>query len=216
MDFIGAYSWPNLRYLLNGFLITLQVAGLSIVFSFVIGTVLGTVRYTRLPIISRLTAIVVDIIRNLPLLLIIFFVGIVLPQTGIKIPVFWAAVIGLSIFEGAMIAEIVRGGLVSVDKGQIEAARSSGLSYFQTLRHVVLPLALRRMSPPLVSQFISLLKDTSLAIIISLPEMMHNVQILSGSNFNYVVPALLLASGLYFTVNYLLSIAARRLEAKQF
>ncbi|UNK18957.1 amino acid ABC transporter permease [Paenibacillus sp. N3/727] len=215
MDFIGAYSWPNLRYLLHGFLITLQVAGLSIVFSFVIGTLLGTVRYIRAPVISRLTAFVVDIIRNLPLLLIIFFIGIVLPQTGIKIPVFWAAVIGLSIFEGAMVAEIVRSGLVSIDKGQIEAARSSGLSHFQTLRHVVMPLALRRMSPPLVSQFISLLKDTSLAVIISLPELMHNVQILSGSNFRYVIPALLLASVLYFTVNYLLSIAARRLEARQ-
>lgn len=215
MDFIGAYSWPNLRYLLQGFLITLQVAGLSIVFSFIIGTILGTVRYTRAPVIARLTAIFVDIIRNLPLLLIIFFIGIVLPQSGIKISVFWAAVVGLSIFEGAMIAEIVRSGLVSVDKGQIEAARSSGLSNIQTLRHVVLPLALRRMSPPLVSQFISLLKDTSLAVIISLPEMMHNVQILSGSNFNYVIPALILASALYFTINYLLSIAAKRLEAKQ-
>lgn len=215
MDFIGAYSWPNLRYLLHGFLITLQVAGLSIVFSFVIGTLLGTVRYIRAPVISRLTAFVVDIIRNLPLLLIIFFIGIVLPQTGMKIPVFWAAVIGLSIFEGAMVAEIVRSGLVSIDKGQIEAARSSGLSHFQTLRHVVMPLALRRMSPPLVSQFISLLKDTSLAVIISLPELMHNVQILSGSNFRYVIPALLLASVLYFIVNYLLSIAARRLEARQ-
>ncbi|MGM1046328.1 MAG: amino acid ABC transporter permease [Bacillota bacterium] len=215
MDFIGAYSWPNLRYLLHGFLITLQVAGLSIVFSFVIGTLFGTVRYIRAPVISRLTAFVVDIIRNLPLLLIIFFIGIVLPQTGMKIPVFWAAVIGLSIFEGAMVAEIVRSGLVSIDKGQIEAARSSGLSHFQTLRHVVMPLALRRMSPPLVSQFISLLKDTSLAVIISLPELMHNVQILSGSNFRYVIPALLLASVLYFIVNYLLSIAARRLEARQ-
>lgn len=215
MDFIGAYSWPNLRYLLQGFLITLQVAGLSIVFSFIIGTVLGTVRYTRAPVIARLTAFFVDIIRNLPLLLIIFFIGIVLPQSGINISVFWAAVVGLSIFEGAMIAEIVRSGLVSIDKGQIEAARSSGLSNIQTLRHVILPLALRRMSPPLVSQFISLLKDTSLAVIISLPEMMHNVQILSGSNFNYVIPALILASALYFTINYLLSIAAKRLEARQ-
>lgn len=215
MDFIGAYSWPNLRYLLQGFLITLQVAGLSIIFSFIIGTVLGTVRYTRAPVIARLSAFIIDITRNLPLLLIIFFTGIVLPQSGINISVFWAAVIGLSIFEGAMIAEIVRSGLLSVDKGQIEAARSSGLSNFQTIRHVVLPLALRRMSPPLVSQFISLLKDTSLAVVISLPELMHNIQILSGSNFNYVIPALLLASILYFTVNYLLSIAARRLEAKQ-
>ncbi|MGC6584177.1 amino acid ABC transporter permease [Paenibacillus sp. Dod16] len=215
MDFIGAYSWPNLRYLLQGFWITVQVAGLSIVFSFIIGTVLGTVRYTKTPFLSRTTAIFVDIIRNLPLLLIIFFIGMVLPQTGIRIPTFWAAVVGLSTFEGAMIAEIVRSGLVSVDKGQIEAARASGLSYMQTLRHVILPLALRRMSPPMVSQFISLIKDTSLAVIISLPELMRNVQILSGSSYDYVIPALVFASLLYFTLNYLLSVIARRLEARQ-
>ncbi|ANA80642.1 polar amino acid ABC transporter, inner membrane subunit [Paenibacillus vortex V453] len=215
MDFIGAYSWPNLRYLLQGFWITVQVAGLSIIFSFIIGTVLGTVRYTRTPFLSRTTAFFVDIIRNLPLLLIIFFIGMVLPQTGIRIPTFWAAVVGLSIFEGAMIAEIVRSGLVSVDKGQIEAARASGLSYMQTLRHVILPLALRRMSPPMVSQFISLIKDTSLAVIISLPELMRNVQILSGSSYSYVIPALVFASLLYFTLNYLLSIIAKQLEARQ-
>ena len=216
MDFIGAYSWPNVRYLLEGFMITLQVAGLSIFFSFILGLILGTLRYTRLPFIGRLTAFVVDTVRNLPLLFIIFFIGMVLPQTGLNISVFWAAVFGLSLFEGTMIAEIVRSGLVSVDKGQIEAARSSGLSYVQTLRHVILPLALRRMSPPMVSQFISLLKDTSLAVSISLPELMHHVQILGGSRFDYVIPALILASFLYFAVNYSLSIVARRLEARQF
>lgn len=214
MDFIGAYSWPNLRYLLEGFMITLQVAGLSILLSFLFGLVLGTLRYTRIPILAKIIGLIIDMIRNLPLLFIIFFVGMVLPQTGLNISVFWAAVLGLSLFEGAMIAEIIRGGLVSVEKGQIEAARSSGLTYFQTLRHIIMPLALRRMSPPMVSQFISLLKDTSLAVSISLPELMHHVQILSGSRFDYVIPALLLASFLYFTVNYLLSLIARRLEVR--
>ncbi|CAH1213440.1 MULTISPECIES: amino acid ABC transporter permease [Paenibacillus] len=214
MDFAGAYAWPNLRFLLQGFLVTLQVAGLSIVFSFVLGTVFGTIRYMRVPVLSQLAAVIVDIIRNLPLLLIIFFIHIVLPQLGIKLPVFWSTVVGLSLFEGAMIAEIVRSGLNSIERGQIEAARSSGLSYMQTLGSIIMPQALRRMSPPMVSQFISLLKDTSLAIIISLPELMRNVQILGGQSFNYVIPALLLATALYFIINYTLSIVARRLEAR--
>jgi putative glutamine transport system permease protein len=113
-----------------------------------------------------------------------------------------------------MIAEIVRSGLKSIERGQVEAARSSGLSYMQTLGGIIMPQALRRMSPPMVSQFISLLKDTSLAIIISLPELMHNVQILGGQSFDYVIPALLLAAVLYFVINYTLSIVARRLEAR--
>lgn len=214
MDFSGAYAWPNLRFLLQGFLLTLQVAGLSIVFSFALGTILGTIRYTRIPVLSQIVAVIVDTIRNLPLLLIIFFIHIVLPQMGIKLSVFWSTVVGLSLFEGAMIAEIVRSGLKSIERGPIEAARSSGLSYMQTLGGIIMPQALRRMSPPMVSQFISLLKDTSLAIIISLPELMHHVQILGGQSFDYVIPALLLAAVLYFVVNYALSIVAKRLEAR--
>jgi len=214
MDFIGAYSIPNLTFILKGFLITLEVAFISIILSFLLGTLLGTLRYTRIPVVARLTAIVVDIIRNLPLLLIIFFMKIVLPQIGISMSPFWSTVMGLTLFEGAMISEIVRSGLNSIDKGQIEASRSSGLSYMQTFWHIILPQGLRRMSPPMVSQFISLLKDTSLAIIISLPEIMHNVQILGGQSFNYVIPALILAAALYFIVNYTLSIIARRLESK--
>ncbi|MBE9918190.1 amino acid ABC transporter permease [Paenibacillus donghaensis] len=215
MDFAGAYSWPNLSFILQGFGMTLLVAVLSILFSFILGTILGIIRYARIPVLSRLLAILIDLLRNLPLLLIIYFAYIVLPNLGIKMTPFWAAITALTLFEGAMISEIVRGGLASIDRGQIEASRSSGLSYIQTMHHIILPQALRRMVPPLVSQFISLLKDTSLAIIISLPEIMHNVQILQGHSPNYVIPALLLASLLYFTVNYTLSIISRRQEAKE-
>ncbi|WP_438447234.1 amino acid ABC transporter permease [Gorillibacterium sp. sgz5001074] len=214
MDFSGAYASDNLRFILEGFLVTLEVAFLSIVFSFILGTAAGVLRYTRIPAVSQATGLLVDIIRNLPLLLIIFSIKMVLPQLGVKLSVFWSAVAGLSLFEGAMVAEIVRSGLKSIDRGQIEAARSSGLSYLQTLWHILLPQGLRRMSPPMVSQFISLLKDTSLAVIISLPELMHNVQIVGGHNFNYVIPALILAALLYFGINYTLSIVARRLEAR--
>ena len=214
MDFVGAYSFSNLKFILQGFLITLEVAAISIVLSFILGIILGSIRYARIPILSRIIAIIVDTIRNLPLLLIIFFIYLVLPQFGIRMSPFWAAVTALTIFEGAMVSEIVRGGLTSINKGQIEAARSSGLSYMQTFWSIILPQALRRMSPPLVSQFISLLKDTSLAVIISLPEMMRNVRIVGGQDANYVIPVLLLAALLYFIVNYTLSIVAKRLEAR--
>lgn len=214
MDFIGAYSGANLSFLLSGFRVTLEVAFFSIIFSFFLGTAAGTLRYAKIPFFSRLVALLVDTIRNLPLLLIILFAYIALPRFGIKLGIFWSAVTALTIFEGAMISEIVRGGLNSISKGQIEASRSSGLTYMQTLWHIIFPQALRRMSPPMVSQFISLLKDTSLAVIISLPELMHNVQIVNGHNFNFGIPAIILAAALYFTVNFTLSLFARRLEAK--
>src|ERR1700730_6815781 len=159
---------------MKGFLITLEVAFISIILSFLFGCLLAVVRYAKIPILAPLAASYVEIIRNLPLLLIIFFVFFALPEIGIKFSIIAASIIALTVFEASMLAEIIRSGLNSIDKGQIEAGRSSGLSYIQTLWHIVLPQALRRMVPPMVGQFISLLKDTSLTVIIALPELMHN------------------------------------------
>ncbi|AJY76725.1 amino acid ABC transporter permease [Paenibacillus beijingensis] len=214
MNFSDAFSPSNLKFLAEGFLVTLEVAFIAIILSFIVGCVVGTLRYTKLKVVSPILGVCVQIIRNLPLLLVLFFTFFALPEIGIKMGVFTSAVVALTIFEGAMIAEIVRSGLNSIPKGQIEAGRASGLSYTQTLWHIVLPQALRRMVPPLVSQFISLLKDTSLAVIISLPELMHNVQIVSAQHPNIVFPILILAAVAYFTVNYILSIISKRFESK--
>jgi putative glutamine transport system permease protein len=215
MDFANAFTSHNLLFILQGFGVTLRVAFISIVLSFLIGCLAGTLRYMKLPGVAVALGAVVELIRNLPLLLIIFFTRFALPDVGIKLGVETAAIVALTVFEGAMISEIVRSGLNSIDKGQIEAARSSGLSYVQTLWHIVLPQGLRRMVPPMVSQFISLLKDTSLAIVISLPEMMHNSKIVIGQSFNYTIPVLLLVALLYFAINYALSQAARTLESRR-
>nr|WP_248931076.1 amino acid ABC transporter permease [Paenibacillus hamazuiensis] len=200
---------------MQGLAVTLQVAVVAIVLSFLIGCVVGTLRYARIPVVSWVLALVVEIVRNLPLLLIIFFTRFALPEIGIKMSVQNAAIAALTVFEAAMISEIVRSGLNSIEKGQMEAARSSGLTYVQALWHVILPQALRRMMPPMVSQFISLLKDTSLAVIISLAELMHNAQIVAARDVNNVIPILLLTGLIYFAVNFLLSVVAKRLEARQ-
>lgn len=215
MDFAGAYSADNLKFLLDGLYVTLIVAFAAIVLSFVFGCIIGVIRYMKIPVLSPIMLVVVDLIRNLPLLLIIFFMRFAMPEIGIKMDLMTASIVGLTIFEAAMIAEIVRGGLTSIDKGQVEAARSSGLGAVQTLWHIVLPQGLRRMVPPLVSQFISLLKDTSLAVVISLPELMHNAGIIIGHGYTYTIPTLLLVALIYFIVNFLLSQLSRRFEARR-
>lgn len=215
MDFMGAYSPDHLSFLMEGFWVTLKVAFISIVLSFLIGSIVGIFRYARIPVLSRVLAFIVEIIRNLPLLLIIFFTYFALPEIGIDMEITSAAIVALTVFESAMISEIIRSGLKSVEKGQIEAARSSGLNYYQMLRFIVLPQALRRMVPPLVSQFISLLKDTSLAVVIALPDLLHNAQIIYGQKQSYVVPMFLIIAMMYFIVNYALSIIARKLEVKR-
>jgi aspartate/glutamate/glutamine transport system permease protein len=212
LDFKGAYTTENLKFLLEGFYVTLEVAFIAIAISFVAGCLAGTFRYAKVPVLSQALAVAVELIRNLPLLLIIFFTRFALPEFGINLGTLYSSIIALAVFEGAMISEIVRSGLNSIDKGQVEAARSSGLSGAQTLWHIVLPQGLRRMVPPLVSQFISLLKDTSLAVGIALPELMHNANIVIGHNFNAAIPILIVVAVMYFTINYILSLVSRRLE----
>ncbi len=214
MDFLAAYSWINIRFLLDGLLVTLQVAIVSIVLSFLIGGVLGTLRFMKIPIVSNIVMVIVDVIRNLPLLLIIFFTYFALPKIGIQFSIFWSAVVAMTIFESAMLSEIIRAGLVAVPKGQMEAGRSTGLSYLATLYYIIFPQSIKLMLPPLVSQFISLIRDTSLAVIISLPELTHNAKIIYAQEPTAVLPMFVAMAAIYFAVCYSLSVFSKRLERK--
>lgn len=211
-----AFSWINLRFLLDGLWVTIQVSVVSIIFSMILGGIAGTVRYSNIPILSKVVGIIVDIIRNLPLLLIIFFTYFALPQIGIKLNIFWAAVAALTIFESAMLSEIFRAGLNAVPSGQTEAGMSSSLTYVQTLTMIVMPQAFKSMLPAILSQLISLIKDTSLAVIISLPELTHNAKIIYGQNTNYVIPMFIAMTAMYFVVCYLLSVVSNLLETSKY
>ncbi|MCC4341416.1 amino acid ABC transporter permease [Limosilactobacillus reuteri] len=211
-NFIDAYSWINIRFLLEGLWITIEVSVISIIISFILGTFLGIIRYANIKYLSAIVGFIIDIIRNLPLLLIIFFTYFGLPNIGIKPEIIPAAIMALSIFESAMVAEIVRSGINSIDYGQTEGALANGLTKWQALRIVVLPQAIKNMMPALVSQFISLVKDTSLATIIVLPELMYHAQIIYGQNTNYIIPMFVALAVLYFIVCYSLSLFARYLH----
>lgn len=148
------------------------------------------------------------------MLLIIFFTYFGLPNLGLRPSSVWATILALIIFESAMIAEIVRSGIIAVPTGQMEGARANGLSYSQTMLHIILPQAMKKMIPALVSQFISLIKDTSLATIIVLPDLMHNAQIVYGENTSYILPMFLMLAIMYFVVCYALSLVSRSLEKR--
>ncbi|MCH4172246.1 MAG: amino acid ABC transporter permease [Lactobacillus sp.] len=213
--FAQAYQWVNLRYLLEGLWITVEVSVISIIFSFLIGAVFGLLRYMKIKYLSLIVGFIVDIIRNLPLLLIIFFTYFGLPNIlGVRFNTLWATIIAMTVFESAMLAEIIRSGILAVDRGQMEAARSNGLTYWQAMYHVILPQAIKKMIPPIVSQFISLVKDTSLATIIVLPELMYHAQVIYGQNTNFMIPMFLALAVLYFIVCYALSLLSRFLDRK--
>lgn len=213
-DFINAYSWINIHYLLEGLWVTVAVSVVSIVGSYILGSILGIVRYVNIKIVSPVVGLFIDIIRNLPLLLIIFFTYFGLPNLGFRPSSVWATILAMTVFESTMIAEIVRSGIAAVDPGQMEGARANGLSYGQAMYHVVLPQAMKKMIPALVSQFISLIKDTSLATIIVLPDLMHNAQIVYGQNSTYILPMFLMIAVMYFIVCYALSLLSRSLDRR--
>ncbi|MCI6271277.1 MAG: amino acid ABC transporter permease [Lactobacillus delbrueckii] len=213
-----ALSWINLRFLLQGFWVTIEVSVISIILSFVIGLALGLIRFTRIDVkttrISKVVGVIIDIIRNLPLLLIIFFSYFGLPVMGIRVDAFQASVIAMVVFESAMIAEVVRSGIMAVDPGQMEGARSNGMTYMQAMTHVVLPQALTKMIPALLSQFVSLIKDTSLATIIVLPELLYHAEIIYNQNTNYMIPMYLAVAVMYFIICFALSSFANYLSKR--
>lgn len=211
MNFAEAFSWINIRFLLEGLLITVEVAVLSIIFSVILGFVLGIVRYFEIPVVSKVVGWVVDIIRNLPLLLIIFFTYFALPEMGVSLDVFWSTVAAMTIFEASMISEILRGGLKAIPNGQMEAGLASGLTKTNVMRYILFPQAVKDTLPSVVSQMIALIKDTSLATIITLPELTHNAKIIYGQDTSYVIPMFIAMALLYFVVCYSLSLFSKYL-----
>lgn len=213
-NFAQAYSWVDIRFLLQGLWVTIYVSLISIALSFVVGLVFGFIRNMKIKYISAIVGFCIDIIRNLPLLLIIFFTYFGLPELGIVTNPTVASIIALVVFEGAMLAEIVRSGINAVPAGQMEGARSNGMTYMQAMIHVVLPQALHKMIPALLSQFVSLVKDTSLATIIVLPELLFHAQIIYSQNSTYLIPMYLIISVMYFIVCFSLSMVASHLQKK--
>jgi glutamate transport system permease protein len=223
-------TWPIWRFLLEGMWISVQIALYAIALSLVTGTMMAVGRLAPNRGIRWLAGTYVEVFRATPLLLLIFFVffGIGrLDLSGVRSLPFThglidergdlqripAVVIALTLYNGAVVAEIVRAGIVSISKGIIEASRALGLSYLQSMRFVALPMALRRMAPGLVSQLITLFKDTSLASLISIVELMRRGRTIYDSPvYNNTLETLLVVSLMYFIPCYALSLLAQRLE----
>lgn len=209
---IDALSWLNFGFLLKGLAVTLYISLVSIVLSFILGSVLGIIRYSKIKFISAAVGFVIDLVRNLPLLLIIFFTYFGMPKIGYRPSAITSAIIAMTIFESSMLAEIVRSGIQSVSEGQMEGARSTGMSFVQALWHIILPQAYRHMIPTIIGQFVSLIKDTSLATIIVVPELMQHAQVIYGQNANYIVPMFAALTLLYFVICFTLSMAGSYLH----
>ncbi|MCW3475277.1 amino acid ABC transporter permease [Limobrevibacterium gyesilva] len=203
----------SLPFLWQGLLVTLQVSATVVVVALVLGVTLGVgltygPRWIAWPI--RLFS---DIIRGLPLLVLIFFVYYALPATGWSINNFWAALSALALFETAHVSEVARGAIQSIHPGQNEAGKAIGLTFVQRMLYVVLPQALRRFLPPWINTVVDTVKGSALVSLVGIVDLMLAIQQVIGRTFQ-PMPMYVLGAIMYFLINYTLSLASRRLEAR--
>ncbi|MFO0054445.1 MAG: ABC transporter permease subunit, partial [Dolichospermum sp.] len=181
--------WQSLPILLNGALVTLQLAFISGLLGLISGSLMGIIRLSKIKPLRFLARAYIDFFRGTPLLVQIFMIYFGLPaifqEIGFNLTLnrFIAGVVALSLNSAAYIAEIVRGGIESIENGQTEAAKSLGLNPLQTMIYVIFPQAFRRMIPPLGNEFISLLKDTSLVAVIGFEELFRKGQLIVSENY---------------------------------
>ncbi|MGI6540665.1 MAG: amino acid ABC transporter permease [Bacillota bacterium] len=203
--------------LLAGAKMTIELAVISVAIGFVIGSLVGIARVSQNRALKVIAGIYVDFIRGTPLLVQLFLVYFGLPTLiGRPVPPFIAAISAMGINSGAYVAEIVRAGIQSIDRGQTEAARSLGLTSSQTMQYIIFPQAFRRIIPPLGNEFIAMLKDSSLVSVIALEDLLRKGQVVITRTFRpfevYTVVALIYLV-MTFVISKLVSWSERKLKA---
>jgi len=205
------FTKANLLFLMGGLGTTLFIALTSIIFSIFFGILLAVGKRSSTRIVSILCSAYIEFFRNVPNLLVILAMRFIVPMRAIN-----TGILSVTLFTSAVIAEIVRGGLNSITKGQYEAAYSQGFSKTATLLYIILPQAVRNMLPSLLSQFITVIKDTSFLWAVGIEELTGRGMIIMGRFANGAQIFLLFATllGIYFCVNFALSLLVRTQKAK--
>lgn len=215
LDF-GSIIQNELPFFAEGALVSIKLTALAVFIGIIIGVFVGLGRLSNNIIIKGISSIYVEVIRGTPLLVQILIIYYGLPQIlGFKLPMFLAAVASLGINSGGYVAEIVRAGIQSIDKGQMEAAQSLGMSYVQAMRYIILPQAFKRIIPPLGNEFITLLKNSSLLTAIGYSELTRRGQIIASVTYKPFEPLITVAVFyLIMTTSFskILNIIERRLR----
>ena len=202
----------NLLFILKGLWLTLEISFISIVLSTIFGTILAVMRNGKNKLLKLIASIYIEFVRNVPNLLWIFTIFLVFQIKSTP-----AGIISFTVFTSAALAEIIRGGLNAIDPGQTEAGLSQGFTQFQILRFIILPQAIRKMLPAIISQFVTVIKDTSLLYsVIALQELFGSAQILMGRYFEaeQVFALYLLVAAIYFLINFAISSFSRKLSQR--
>lgn len=214
MDFDFSPVWQGWRELAHGALVTIEITVGAIVLGCLVGLAVGLGRLDpkRRVIYAACTAYV-GFIRGTPLLVQLFIWFFGLPHFGINLPAFFCGVVGMGMYSGAYVSEIVRGAIQSIDRGQMEAARSLGMPYGTAMREIVIPQAAIRMIPPLGNEFIALIKNSSLVSLLTIADLMHEGQKIISTSYRSLEVYLAIAL-IYFVLTNLTGLALRGAERR--
>jgi len=201
------------KFLLEGLKGTLLVTLASAVVSFPAGALLGVGRAGRQPVVKALCTGYIEIFRSVPTLLLVYVFLFALPGVGLNLSIFWKLTLPIILINAAVIAEIVRAGIRSLDRGQSEAALALGMTTGLSMRLVVLPQAVRLVIPTLVTQLVALLKDSTLGYVVSYPELMKQANNLAN-NTKLLLQAFVVVSAIYVVINFALTRLATYLEQR--
>lgn len=206
--------WSNIGFLLSGVQVTLIVTIAALSSGLVLGLIVALARMSPRRWLQILALAYIEIFRNTPALIQLMWVYYCLPiLTGLELNAASSATLALAVNGAAYIAEIIRGGIQSIDRGQIEAARAVGMSHVQTMRRIVLPQAFRRMIPPFVNESVSILKFSSLVSVLGVADLTYQAQVLSTTSFRPIEIFTFIAL-VYLVLCTTLSYFARRLELR--
>lgn len=213
MDYDFSLVYEYIPFLIEAAGLTVKISILSILVSTGVGLVSAFMKISRFKVLQMISDSYIAIIRGVPLLVQLYLIYYALPQFGIQLSAFSAAVIGLGIYSGSYVSEIARGSIASIPFGQMEAARSLGMTYFTAMKKVILPQAFRFSLPPLGNQFIITLKNSSLASVITANELMHTTARFASVNFAFL-EFFIVASIMYFIMTFTLSKLVKWMEIR--
>lgn len=217
---MGVFTFENLIYLLQGAFFSLLVAFGAIVIGIILGTILAAMRIGKNKVLNTIAYLYIQFIRGTPMLLQILFLFLGFPAIYTSIvggritmdPVV-VGIIAIGMNSGAYSAELIRSGIESIDKGQWEAAKSLGLNYKQTMQFIILPQTFRRLIPPFVSEFIMLIKDSSLIFAIGGLELLGRSKVISSQTYDYIWP-LVFAAVIYLIMTGVVAYFSNKLERR--
>jgi polar amino acid transport system permease protein len=214
MDLDFSPVWNGWRALAHGAFVTVEVTVGAIVLGCVLGLLIGLARLDpRRRAIYALGTAYVSFIRGTPLLVQLFIWFFGLPHFGINLPAFLCGVLGMGVYSGAYVSEIVRGAIQSIDRGQMEAARSLGMPYSMAMREIVVPQAIVRMIPPLGNEFVALIKNSSLVSLLTIADVMHEGQKIISVTYRSLEVYLAVAL-VYFVLTNITGLALRVAERR--